>query len=89
MPLVRCIDCRRLDRRSPCSVCRQRRKAIRNQHARALGPCPQDGVCARCGEPAKLTDPLTWGHVESILIGGSWQAARPEHRSCNSKDRGR
>lgn len=89
MPLVRCLRCGRLDRRSPCTACRRAEYSGRNAQARQLGPCPQTGTCRRCGLPATANDPFTWGHRVPFIEGGRAEDCRPEHRSCNSSARNR
>ena len=60
-------------------------KQARNADARALGPCPQDGVCHLCGRPAIKGDPLTWDHLIPVSKGGAGKGVLPAHRSCNSR----
>lgn len=92
MPLVRCLTCHALTPkgtmlRGHCRPCGLQRKQVRNRSAAHLGPCPQDGVCWSCGEPARAGDPLTWGHLTPISQGGT--RAEPQHLTCNSSLRDR
>ena len=88
MPLVRCLACGELvDKWAGCRPCWSARKKLRNEHARQLGPCPQDVRCRWCGDPATDTDPMTWDHLTPISTGG--MVAVPAHRSCNSRRRDR
>ena len=90
MSTTRCLDCGRLTNLGTrCLDCRRRRKGVRNAHAAELGPCPQDGICARCGEGPREGDPMTWDHLVPISQGGSTASARPSHKSCNSGARDR
>lgn len=86
MPQRRCLDCNRLTKTSPCPACRSARKRKRNEHAKILGPCPQNVACALCPVVGALPkDPMTWGHVRAMSRNGP-PIARPVHRSCNSRE---
>ncbi len=86
MPLTRCLSCSALidSRRSRCRVCEQAVKIERSRQARALGPCPQDGRCGFCGEPAHTggKGPLVWGHWPKRFIDGG-KTVVPMHKVCN------
>ena len=44
-------------------------------------------VCALCGEPPTLQDPLTLGHIKARAHGGGLELSnlQAEHSSCNKR----
>jgi hypothetical protein len=87
MPLVRCLGCNEpIDVnevvKGRCKPCYRALRRTRDA-GRIRKPPPQDGLCWRCGEPARPDDPFVWGHVDAFRDGGT--AVAPEHRLCNAR----
>ena len=88
MPLTRCLTCGGLidSKLTRHPECRKAVKDERNRQANELGPCPQDGVCGYCREPAEAhgKGPLHWGHWPTRFIDGGTTVV-PMHKLCNEK----
>lgn len=79
---------------SRCPECAKAVKDERNrQVARFEGgwpgskkktPCPQEGLCPYCKEPAypEFGDPFIWAHFPIRFVDGG-QTVVPAHKSCN------
>lgn len=86
MPKRPCLTCGEPTDGARCEAHRLERKRARSREARRLGPCPQHGRCAECGQPPTPGNPLTWGHKTARGTDPDWtdKAVQIECRRCNS-----